>query len=212
MPQLSVHIRGPTNLKQFAVYNLGAAPRKAKRSSLKDEGGHVHARRHAAAHLQHHQRHQHHQHQDVHARGAEPEPVFESESEMAGGVGEKEKREVWVTATIDGQVVSWINNYFGPTPAPEAPAPPAPAPAPAAPTPEVVAPPPSPANEAPAASPGEGAQPGQEPDKPHKSHKAPQRPKRGDYGRIGYYHADAQIAEGVTFLGNYGGQGSGKFD
>ena len=31
------------------------------------------------------------------------------------------------------------------------------------------------------------------------------------YTRIGYYNAESGTAEGITFLGNYGGQGSGKF-
>jgi hypothetical protein len=29
--------------------------------------------------------------------------------------------------------------------------------------------------------------------------------------RTGYYNAARQTAEGVVFLGNYGGQGSGNF-
>ncbi|KAM0440729.1 hypothetical protein ACHAPT_000030 [Fusarium lateritium] len=44
--------------------------------------------------------------------------------------GHVQKRAEWITATIDGQVVSWENNYFGPV----SQAPAAPAPAAAAPT------------------------------------------------------------------------------
>lgn len=34
----------------------------------------------------------------------------------------------------------------------------------------------------------------------------------GDYSRIGYYNAKQGIADGIVFLGNYGGDGSGSFD
>lgn len=34
----------------------------------------------------------------------------------------------------------------------------------------------------------------------------------GDYKRTGYYDADAQTAEGLVFLNQKGGQGSGVFD
>jgi hypothetical protein len=132
-----------------------------------------------------------------------------------------EKREdVWVTATIDGQVVSWINNWFGPpTEAPAAAPTPAavpPAVAPAVQTPEPAAAVPEPVAVQPAASPAPASSDGT--DDRLKSHQAPQgqASQSGsgatDYGRVGYYNADAQVADGVTFLGNYGGQGSGRFD
>lgn len=34
----------------------------------------------------------------------------------------------------------------------------------------------------------------------------------GTFQRISHYHAASQTVENVTFLGNYGGQGSGVFD
>ncbi|KAK3396575.1 putative TOS1-like glycosyl hydrolase-domain-containing protein [Sordaria brevicollis] len=33
----------------------------------------------------------------------------------------------------------------------------------------------------------------------------------GSYGRKGFYHAQSQTAEGITFMGNFGGGGSGVF-
>ncbi|KAM5355463.1 hypothetical protein ACJ41O_002109 [Fusarium nematophilum] len=172
---LSIHVRGPFNLKEVAVYNL--ASEKKKRDIAPSP--HVHARRHGHHHF-HEQR--------------------------------KHKRAEWVTATIDGKVVSWENNYF---PGAQTQAP-APAPAPAAPTEPV---------EQPAEQPAE--QP--KPDKPKKvdtpaknKAKAPvKKPKAegkskpaagGDWERTAYYNAEQQVADNIVFLGNYGGEGSGIFD
>ena len=40
----------------------------------------------------------------------------------------------------------------------------------------------------------------------------PQETETGGWGRIGYYNAKQGVADGITFLGNYGGDGSGVFD
>jgi hypothetical protein len=108
---------------------------------------------------------------------------------------EKAKRADWVTATIDGQVVSWENNYFGePTPgaaAPVAAAPVVPAAAPAAPTPGV-------------AAPVDAA--------PVKAKAKAQVDPNAAYQRIGYYDAASGTLDGLTFLGHTGGQGSGVWD
>jgi hypothetical protein len=98
-----------------------------------------------------------------------------------------------VVATIDGKVVSWVNNYFGPSAAAPADAPAAtaaaPAVAPVAPIVENVA-----AKVSSAVSPV-----------------APIDPNAA-YSQIGYYNAESQTLSGLTFLGNYGGQGSGVWD
>ncbi|KAL0935367.1 uncharacterized protein CTRU02_209958 [Colletotrichum truncatum] len=168
--ELTPLFRGPMNLKQVAVYNLSP---KAKRSS---SISHTHARRHGHHHL-------HKKHAEAH----------QHKEEKRGG-------DVWVTATIDGIVQSWINTWHGPTP--EA-APPAETPV-AAP---IVTPSPTPTPEAPFVA---AAVP-----KPASSSKA-KAPSTGssgsDYTRVAYYNADKAIADGIVFLGNYGGQGSGKFD
>ncbi|KAI1479065.1 hypothetical protein K445DRAFT_53731 [Daldinia sp. EC12] len=103
-----------------------------------------------------------------------------------------EKREDMVVATIDGQVVSWVNNYFGG--AAETPAPaPAPAPADPAPSPEPPAPEPAPPAESyPEAPP------------PPPTNSAPVDVPAGDFQRIAYYNAKDQVADGLVFLGNFG--------
>lgn len=99
---------------------------------------------------------------------------------------DNERRADWVTATINGKVVSWVNNWNGQAPATQAP-PPAGAAA-AAPTAAAPAPAPAPASK----------------DKPAASGQ--------DWDRTSYYNANTQQAENLVFLGNYGGQGSGVFD
>lgn len=94
----------------------------------------------------------------------------------------------WVTATINGQVVSWVNEYSGPGGA----ATPAPASSeddgqrldPASATPAYSAP-------SAAASMDAGA---------------------GNWGRQAYYNAEQGTANGLVFLNHHGGEGSGVFD
>ncbi|TDZ32056.1 PGA52-like protein [Colletotrichum spinosum] len=149
------------------------------------------AKRSPAVTHTHARRHAHHHH--LHKKHAE----VVSEPEQP-----KEKREDWVHAVIDGVAVSWINNYH-PEATPAAPAIQAPAAPAFAPTP----------------TPAQVYKPVAAAIKPASSSKA-SKPKASsapassgsDYTRVGYYNADKAIADGIVFLGNYGGQGSGKFD
>ena len=80
-----MHFRGPLQLKQMAVYT--PIPPKARRS-----------KRHLFSRQSRKLKHQHYEKsQQKHAE--------EAQEQIA-------KRQM-VTATIDGQVVSWENNYFG---------------------------------------------------------------------------------------------------
>ncbi|CAM1504307.1 Fc.00g018980.m01.CDS01 [Cosmosporella sp. VM-42] len=184
---LSLHVRGPFNLKEVAVYHLASDNKKRDLTP----SSHVHARRHGHAHF-HEQR--------------------------------KHKRAEWITATINGQVVSWENNYFGP--ATEA------APAPAVPTTKAVdnaaVPESEPTSVAPVApAPSEAAPSEAAPSVAAPSKKASSSPKPkatssstpssntgagGDWDRTSYYNAEQQVADNIIFLGNYGGQGSGVWD
>ena len=106
----------------------------------------------------------------------------------------KAKRDM-VVATIDGQVVSWENNWFGPGGAP----------APTdAPKPDVAAPP--------AAEPTGDSAPAPKPKAETKPKPKVQGGAAGDWHRIAYYNAEEQVADNIVFLGNYGGDGSGVFD
>lgn len=104
-PKLSLHIRGPTWLKQVAVY-APTTVANDKRSS-KPKGHH---RRHAAAAAVHH----HRGHQHLHRRHGKVRKVEESQLSKRA-VGDL------VSATIDGQLVSWTNEYAGPGVATNAP-------------------------------------------------------------------------------------------
>lgn len=83
--QVSMHFRGPLALKQFAVYTPGSSSssKKAKRSGMK---------RHGHEHIEKHKRHIH----------QAPEAANEKRA-----LGDE------VIATINGQIVSWLNNYDG---------------------------------------------------------------------------------------------------
>lgn len=107
----------------------------------------------------------------------------EAEAEPAN-----EKRAEWVTVTMDGKVVSWENDWSGKATA-------APAPA-AATTTAAAAAAATPA--ATSAAAGTVAKAAVDPN--------------AAYSRIGYYNAATQVLDGLTFLGNHGGQGSGVFD
>jgi hypothetical protein len=121
-----------------------------------------------------------HAHQHVHAR--DKDAVTIQEHHIV-----EEKRAVGdiVTATIDGQVVSWTNEYAGPS---------------AVPTPVAGAGSPAVQMAAPASSyVALSAQP---------SINA----GSGNWGRQAYYNATSQTASGLVFLNHMGGQGSGVFD
>jgi Putative TOS1-like glycosyl hydrolase (DUF2401) len=86
-----------------------------------------------------------------------------------------------VTATIDGKVVSWTNQYDGGA---------------------------KPTSAAAAPNPGVKASQRAAP----KAATQTMNPGNGQWGRQAYYNAEQQTADGLTFLNNMGGQGSGVFD
>lgn len=113
---------------------------------------------------------------------------------------------VWVTATINNQVVSWINDWC---PDQQTKTTPASAPSPATSTaPPVEAPTATTALVAPAAQPSQ--QPQQSP-QPASSSDSGSTAGTGSFSRTGYYNAKRQESQGLTFLGNFGGIGSGKW-
>lgn len=157
--ELSVHIRGPTQLKQFAVYTPASASTKKR-----------------AEHKSHHKRHGHqHLHTKKHA---------ESQKEEARAVGDT------VIATINGEVVSWINTWTGESDDESASS--------ATTTTEAAT------STAKAKSSKSSAS---------KTSTATTAAATGDYQRIAYYNAEDGTADGVTFVGAWGGvAGSGTWD
>lgn len=100
-----------------------------------------------------------------------------------------------VTATINGQVVTWANNYGGAAAA---------TPAPSASSVGVAA--------APAAAPSKAAQSSSAPKVEKNSSIPVVNAGAGNWGRQAYYNAESTTADGLVFLNNMGGQGSGVFD
>lgn len=95
-----------------------------------------------------------------------------------------------VTATIDGKVVSWVNNWFGGAPT-DKPA--------AVPVPTV--------NAAAGAAVSSSNKSGGS-----KKPKGKPAPSGSDWDRVAYYDAEKETAENIVFMANYGGQGSGVWD
>lgn len=95
--ELSLHIRGPTWLKQVAVYVSTTAANEKRSTKSKS-----HHRRHAAIAKHHHGGHQY-----LHDRHGKPKEVDEPQLSKRA-VGDS------VSATIDGVLVSWTNVYAGP--------------------------------------------------------------------------------------------------
>lgn len=139
--ELSMHIRGPFQLKQFAVYTPSS--QKSKRDAPK-----AHSKRHGHQHL--HKKH--------------------AQEKRGGDI---------VTATINGVVQTWENNWFGGAATTKAT--------------EVAA-----ATTAAATSyPESTASPSQTDDD---DVIVPE----GDFARVAYYNSASQVADGVTFLANKG--------
>ncbi|EEP76627.1 predicted protein [Uncinocarpus reesii 1704] len=98
----------------------------------------------------------------------------------------EEKRAVGdvVTATINGEVVTWRNDYNGAAPTPAA-----------------------------GSGSGSGVLKNKTPSGGDTRKKTqPVKVGSGEWGRQGYYDAEKGVADGLTFLNHHGGQGSGVFD
>lgn len=159
--KVSLHFRGPLNLKQFAVYTPSG---NTKRDNAPAEP-------------------QHARHAHVHARNAEKRAVGDM-----------------VTATIDGQVVSWVNEYSGePTTA-------AAAANPASPAVNNFAYQPIP-TDAPIAT---TAQPTPDAGSGYIGYGSGT--SSGAWTRQGYYDSASGTSQGLAFLNHFGGTGSGVFD
>ncbi|KND91419.1 Protein TOS1 [Tolypocladium ophioglossoides CBS 100239] len=190
---LSIHVRGPIQLKEAAVYNL--APKKKHSTEAPVQG----------RSLGHPQGHEHQKKADMVTATIDgkvvswqnnwfgpptttPAPVKADmiTATIDGKVVSWEKNTM-VTATIDGKVVSWENNWFGPST--KAPAP-------------TVTPPPAPPHPTPPAAGGPQA----------RSKLPPTSTSPSDWNRVAYYSSEKQVVENMVFMGNYGGQGSGVFD
>lgn len=130
-------------------------------------------------------------------RGEEERPIPEPREKI-----KRDQPTVWVTATIDGQVVSWVNNYGGPEATP----------AWTDGKPAAAAPPQDPVAQTTVArsvAPAPTAEPEPAPTAAGSSGSSS---TSDGFVRTGYYNSQQQVREGLTFLGNYGGTaGSGNW-
>ncbi|KAF2146537.1 uncharacterized protein K452DRAFT_282711 [Aplosporella prunicola CBS 121167] len=98
--EIAVIFRGPFKLRQFAAYTYDGSADSSKAKAKREEPRSVRPSPHERRHAGHQQFHNH-----------------QKEVRAAQEKAEAEKRDVedWITATIDGAVVSWVNNWTGQT-------------------------------------------------------------------------------------------------
>ena len=166
--QLSVHVRGPIQLKSFAVYTPGT--KQSRRDT--HTHSHSHKHKHGNGHRHNHQL-----------------------AERA--VGDM------VTVTMNGQVVSWTNEYNGPGYTATA------APAPTTAT-TLMRSYVSDASSKPKTVASSATKAAQTSEVPSSSTDQPT--TNGAWTRVAYYDAEQAISNGLVFLNHFGGQGSGVFD
>lgn len=181
--EVSMHFRGPLKLLQFAYYSPDSSSSSKKRNVGRQS---AHERRHAHGHA--------HQHLH-HARASEP-------------AGSKRALGDMVTATIDGIVQTWANNYAGygaQTTSIAAAA--------AASTPEsygVFGGGDSSSSAAPASSASDSSS--SDSSSSDDSSDDDDSSNGSGWTRQGYYCAEDGTSDGIVFLNHQGGSGSGTFD
>lgn len=178
--EVSMHFRGPLNLKQFAVYTPSSSSSKAKMARRS-----AHERRHAP-----------HGHGHAHLHHARDAAAKEKR-----GLGDM------VTAVINGEVVSWANEYAGGAAATSAATAAAYAAPSAASTAEASAPAAySSAGSSAAASAAASASAYSSSSSDDDSSSS------NGWTRQAYYDASSGSSDGLVFLNHEGGSGSGVFD
>jgi len=165
---LSFHFRGPGKLQQFAVYYPTDKSTKVKaRSPHSDHIKHGHQAFHQKRHAER-------------EAGPAPTPAAALSERQYDDAGQPE----FISATIDGKLVSWANSLYSGASEPT------PAPVPAA---------------------GDSKK-GKGHEQNHAEDSAPASIIPGDWVRHSYYNARERVAHDVTFLNNMGGAESGVFD
>ncbi|KAK4565412.1 target of Sbf [Recurvomyces mirabilis] len=132
---------------------------------------------------------QRHPHAHLHARRHQAREANASVGDM-------------VTATINGIVQTWVNEWSGQS----TPAPPVPAAASSAPTADIVPNIQAPSSSASSSSSAPSSSPSSE------SGSGSIASSSGGWSRQAYYNASTQTSEGLVFLNHNGGSGSGTFD
>ncbi|KAM3067696.1 target of Sbf [Clarireedia jacksonii] len=180
---------GPLQLKQFAAYTPGNA-RRAKRDGSSTRRRRQHTRAPGSLPKNHNQR------DEVYAIiGGQ---VVSWDTHMTASMLQPDVNPTTqvVTATIDGQIQTWLNNWFGSTPTPVA------------------------ASDSTTLALHTTAVPKTALSSavPTTSSSAPDKTSNleftssDSFSRIGYYNSVQQILDNLVFLGNHGGQGSGVWD
>ncbi|KAF7902776.1 hypothetical protein EAF00_002679 [Botryotinia globosa] len=221
--EVSFHFRGPLQLKQFAAYTPGTMVDKEKR-----EGSTARRRRHLQ-HINKHARAGNQKRDKIHAT-IDGQLVSWDDNYPTAGLDASNGDPKTVTATINGEIQTWINNWFGPsttTMVSQA----------SATVPQGASHGVATSEEAQETStsivPSTSTTLSQSQVSTNPSASMPQASTTtsasesqvsasttslataiasGSYSRIGYYNSAEQTLDNLVFLGNHGGQGSGVFD
>ncbi|PMD38099.1 hypothetical protein L207DRAFT_61110 [Hyaloscypha variabilis F] len=206
--EVSLHFRGPIQIKQIAAYTPASAKSVKK---VRDTNVHQRAHQHVHSRL-HAQENARSQDKRQEVTATIDGQVVHWVNDYFGPSASSCIPPAMVTATVDGQVQTWVNNWFGGGAAPTCTPSEAPAPAPAPPAAHTPAPQPAAQNQAPA--------PGNEAPLPTTALMSASAPAAAantgtgqgqQYDRIAYYDSVSQTVDNLAFLGNFGGQGSGVF-
>ena len=171
--KLSIHIRGPLWLKELAVYTPESpiTERDLVRSAKKND---------------------HHRHENAHHHDS---PIKRAHAQLhQHKLGNRAVGDL-VTATINGQVVHWINEYAGPA-------------APTHSSPAII-PVKSSSEDSSSTSPATSIATSTEPSPSHSStavspaKSGPSAPA-GNWNRRAYYNAGEKVSQGFTFLNHFG--------
>ncbi|KAK7725040.1 target of Sbf [Botryosphaeria dothidea] len=109
--EIGIILRGPLKLRSFAAYSADASASKLKKRSEERKFAKEKAKR--SARPSPHERRHGHGHQHFHQHQKEVRDAQDNAEAEKRGVGDT------VTATINGQVVSWVNTWTGATAAAE---------------------------------------------------------------------------------------------
>ncbi|TVY80728.1 putative serine-rich protein P23A10.11c [Lachnellula suecica] len=218
--EVSLHFRGPLNLKQLAAYSPSNKSERKRHLSRFQRRGHAHQRMHNHNHLVKKEEVYQEEKRQVISATIDGQVVswdnnwFGEKTPSTPGVSPPA---VWVTATIDGQVVSWVNNWFGDSSTTANPVPTAPVSYPVTTAPfsnpittisSAFASIPTPTVSTAAVQ----TQPIHAASSAKSSTGTSKPDDRSTFERIGYYDSETQHVDNLVFLGNHGGQGSGVYD
>ncbi|KAI5288318.1 target of Sbf, partial [Ascosphaera atra] len=192
--ELSIHLRGPAQLKKLAVYSSGSSSSSKKREVHDHAHAHAHANAHAHAH-------EHAKRGNVVTATIDDQVVTWTQGPVANAAEAVQSKAAdaadWIVATIKGQVVSWPNQNAAATQAAQA---------------SSVTPAASSSSSKSSSHHLSEASTATSSASSSHSTKLSGKTTSGSWTRQAYYDASSGSADGLVFLNHKGGDGSGTWD